>query len=185
MKAHHFQRYHSKETIPTANTLLLLSKLYAYSPDKFFRFLKSSLLPADCNPEPDFTLHDETTYCQPAATLLQPSYRISVETKLNNLFVLPVLHKHFEVFRDEQYQILLTLGSSPLSKDIALELQKTLYSYNQENSKRILHKDMTFAALLEAVGNVLTEADRSFYEVLKDYQNYLISEHLVEIDYPQ
>ena len=72
-----------------------------------------------------------------------------------------------------------------MCKDISLEIQKALYSYNQENQKHIIHRDMTFTALLEAVGNVLTEADGSFYEVLKDYQNYLISEHLVKIDYPQ
>lgn len=41
MKIHYFQRYHSKENVATANTMLLLSRLYSYSSDKFFSFLKS------------------------------------------------------------------------------------------------------------------------------------------------
>ncbi|MBQ4529583.1 MAG: hypothetical protein IJA36_03070 [Lachnospiraceae bacterium] len=45
MKIHYFQRYHEKENVVTANTMLLLSRLYAYSADKFFRFLKSEYFP--------------------------------------------------------------------------------------------------------------------------------------------
>ena len=40
MKIHYFQRYHTKENVSTANTMLLLSRLYQYSPDRFFLFLK-------------------------------------------------------------------------------------------------------------------------------------------------
>lgn len=39
MKIHYFQRYHEKENVATANTMLLLSRLYSYSSNKFFRFL--------------------------------------------------------------------------------------------------------------------------------------------------
>ncbi len=41
MKVHYFQRYHEKENVVTANTMLLLSRLYSYLSDKFYRFLKS------------------------------------------------------------------------------------------------------------------------------------------------
>ena len=41
MKIHYFQRYHAKENVATANTMLLLSRLYQYSPDKFYRLLKT------------------------------------------------------------------------------------------------------------------------------------------------
>ena len=40
MKIHYFQRYHKGEDVATANTMLLLSRLYAYSPNKLFQFLK-------------------------------------------------------------------------------------------------------------------------------------------------
>ena len=41
MKIHYFQRYHEKENVATANTMLLLSRLYQYSSDKFFRFFNA------------------------------------------------------------------------------------------------------------------------------------------------
>ena len=40
MKIHYFQRYHKGEDVATANTMLLLSRLYSYSSGKFFQFLK-------------------------------------------------------------------------------------------------------------------------------------------------
>lgn len=51
MKIHYFQRYHAKENVATANTMLLLSRLYSYSPDKFFKFLNSEYLSEKFNPE--------------------------------------------------------------------------------------------------------------------------------------
>ena len=47
MKLHYFQRYHSKENVVTANTMLLLSRLYSYDTNKFFRFL-SNFLAKNC-----------------------------------------------------------------------------------------------------------------------------------------
>ncbi len=41
MKVHYFQGYPEKENAVTANTMLLLSRLYSYSSNKFYRFLKS------------------------------------------------------------------------------------------------------------------------------------------------
>lgn len=46
MKIHYFQRYHKGEDVDTANTMLLLSRLYAYSPNKFFQFLKEQFFGA-------------------------------------------------------------------------------------------------------------------------------------------
>jgi hypothetical protein len=50
MKIHYFQRYH-EENVATANTMLLLSWLYSYSSDKFFRFLKSEFFSDSFEPE--------------------------------------------------------------------------------------------------------------------------------------
>lgn len=58
MKIHYFQRYHEKENVATANTMLLLSRLYSYSSDKFFRFLKSEYFSDSFNPEIVFTLQE-------------------------------------------------------------------------------------------------------------------------------
>ena len=54
MKIHYFQRYHTKENVSTANTMLLLSRLYQYSPDRFFLLLKQLCYPDSADPfEPE------------------------------------------------------------------------------------------------------------------------------------
>ncbi|GIO41392.1 hypothetical protein J41TS4_11500 [Paenibacillus apis] len=55
MKIHFFQRYHSKENVDTANAMLLISRLYSYSPAKFFTFLEE-VLPENASVELLFNL---------------------------------------------------------------------------------------------------------------------------------
>ena len=58
MKVHYFQRYHSKENVATANTMLLLSRLYSYSPEKFFKLLKSEIFSDIFEPEMTFRMQE-------------------------------------------------------------------------------------------------------------------------------
>ena len=77
MKIHYFQRYHEKENVATANTMLLLSRLYSYSSDKFFRFLKSEYFSDSFNPEIIFTLQEKSVDSIPDATITQESFKNS------------------------------------------------------------------------------------------------------------
>lgn len=62
MKIHYFQRYHEKENVATANTMLLLSRLYSYSSNKFFRFLKSEYFSEAFELELVFRLQEKSNY---------------------------------------------------------------------------------------------------------------------------
>lgn len=85
MKIHYFQRYHQGEDVATANTMLLLSRLYQYSSDKFYSFLKSICAPDsewDFNPGLSFNLQENAPKSRLDAVILQQSFKIAVETKL-------------------------------------------------------------------------------------------------------
>lgn len=56
MQLHYFQRYHSKENVVTANTMLMLSRLYKYDSGKFFAMLNSLVLGTSESPELSFVL---------------------------------------------------------------------------------------------------------------------------------
>ena len=86
MKIHYFQRYHEIENVATANTMLLLSRLYSYSSDKFFRFLKSEFFSDSFEPELVFTLQEKSVSSIPDATITQEGFKIVVETKLSDWF---------------------------------------------------------------------------------------------------
>ena len=71
MKIHYFQRYHEKENVATANTMLLLSRLYQYSSDKFFRFLKSEFFSGEFEPEIVFTLQEKSAESIPCCFVME------------------------------------------------------------------------------------------------------------------
>ena len=81
MKITYFQRYHSKENVATANTMLLLLRLYQYSSEKFFRLLKTNFLNDSSNLEVLFNLQERGKKSVPDATITQDSFKIIVETK--------------------------------------------------------------------------------------------------------
>ena len=117
MKIHYFQRYHDKENVATANTMLLLSRLYQYSSDRFFRFLKSEFFSDSFEPEITFNLQEKSTKSVPDATIRQESFKIVVETKMSDWFHSDQLVRHLESFHGEQYKVLLTLAPELMAKD--------------------------------------------------------------------
>ena len=73
MKIHYFQRYHKGEDVATANTMLLLSRLYTYSSDKFFQFVKDLCFSdIDFDPELNFDFQTNDEVSRPDATISKP-----------------------------------------------------------------------------------------------------------------
>ena len=115
MKVHYFQRYHGKENVSTANSMLLLSRLYSYSPNKFFEFMKKNILPENADPEIVFNLQEKDKDSVPDATIIQPSFKIAVETKLSGNFGIKQLQNHII---DIPKSCILSTKYRPLSQRI-------------------------------------------------------------------
>lgn len=130
MRIHYFQRYHQKENVATANTLLLLSRIYTYSADKFFRFLKSEYFMDSFDPEIVFTLQEKSVESIPDATITQEGFKIVVETKMYDWFYSNQLTKHLKSFGDEKNKVLITLSSEPMDKKKLDDFNKKLAQYN-------------------------------------------------------
>ena len=170
MQIHYFQRYHSKENVATANTMLLLSRLYSYSPAKFFHFLKSSYLGEQSEPELAFILQDKSVDSVPDATITQPSFKIIMETKLSDWFYSDQLMRHLNAFSDEKYKVLITIAPVPISEKKLEEINQQINKYNTEHNTYVIHKNTTFE---ELVGEISVELDKDrdyeMMEVLDDY----------------
>ena len=154
MKLHYFQRYHSKENVVTANTMLLLSRLYSYDTNKFFRFL-SNFLPETLSVNLSFNLQNNNGCSVPDATIEQPSFKFVIETKLYSKFESEQLICHLNSFKKQDYKILLTLDPRPLDKVFEIELKKQLNKYNEENNTNIIHKHLTFERLVNLVQSII------------------------------
>ena len=182
MKIHYFQRYHKGEDVATANTMLLLSRLYTYSSNLFFRFLKGLCFnDIEFEPELSFLLQEKGKNSVPDATITQPSFKLVVETKLTDWFYQEQLIKHLGSFQNEEYKVLITLSSELMKPKKKETVDQAISDYNAEHKTHIIHVNTTFELLAQGVQDVLTSRDYELQEVLNDYLDYCRNDRLIGV----
>ncbi|MGN1458083.1 MAG: hypothetical protein ACI4XP_09080 [Acutalibacteraceae bacterium] len=181
MKIHYFQRYHEKENVATANTMLLLSRLYSYSSDKFFRLLKSEFFSDSFEPEIVFNLQEKSVDSVPDATITQEGFKIVIETKMSDWFYAEQLMRHLKSFGDEKYKVIITLAPELMVKDKIADFERQLKEYNSRQTHKIIHINTTFELLARAVQDVIDDRDYEMQEVLDDYLNYCYNDGLISV----
>lgn len=182
MNIHYFQRYHSKENVATANTILLLSRLYAYSPDKFFRFLREiNCVNDEEKLKIQFFNQEKDPKSVPDAIIRQESFKITIETKLSSKgkFDLRQLENHLDAFGNETYKCLLTIAPAPMSKEECSKVEEILRLKNKE----IQHINTTFEQIISTVQEVLDVRDYDFKDILDDYRDYCFYDNLIVDDW--
>ena len=181
MKIHYFQRYHTKENVATANTMLLLSRLYQYSSDKFFRFLKSEYFSDQFDPEISFTLQEKSVDSVPDATITQESFKIVVETKMSDWFYSNQLMRHLHSFSDEKYKVMLTVAPERMNEKKLVEIDKQIAEYNRKQSRPVIHINTTFERIVKSIQDVIDDRDYEMQDVIDDYLNYCYSDGLIPV----
>lgn len=179
MKIHYFQRYHEKENVATANTMLLLSRLYQYSSDKFFRFLKSEFFSDAFEPEIVFNLQEKSVESIPDATITQESFKIVVETKMSDWFYTDQLLRHLKSFGDEKYKVMITLAPELMNPEKKKEFEEHLQEYNATQTYPVMHVNTVFERIVDAIRDVIDDRDYEMQEVLDDYLNYCYNDKLI------
>ena len=183
MKIHYFQRYHEKENVATANTMLLLSRLYSYSSDKFFRFLKSEFFSDSFEPEIVFNLQEKSVDSIPDATITQEGFRLVVETKMSDWFYSDQLIRHLNSFGDEKYKVLITLAPEFMAEDKKSYFENKLKEYNSKQTHPVIHINTTFELIANAVQEVIHDRDYEMQDVLDDFLNYCYNDGLIPISH--
>ncbi len=181
MQIHYFQRYHEKENVATANTMLLLSRLYSYSSDKFFRFLKSEYFSDSFNPEIIFNLQEKSVDSIPDATITQESFKIVVETKMSDWFYEDQLLRHLNSFNDEKNKVMITLAPELMDEGKKIAFEEKLKEYNEKQIHPIIHINTTFEDMANAISDILDDRDYEMQDVLNDYLNYCYSDGLIPV----
>lgn len=181
MKIHYFQRFHEKENVATANTMLLLSRLYSYSSDKFFGFLKSEFFADSFEPELVFALQEKSVDRIPDATITQEGFKIVVETKLTDWFYSDQLMRHLKSFGDEKNKVMITLGSEWMSEEKIVDFENQLKEYNATQTYPVIHINTTFEMMANAIREVIDDRDYEMQDVLEDYLNYCYKDGLIPV----
>lgn len=181
MKIHYFQRYHEKENVATANTMLLLSRLYSYSADKFFRFLKSEYFSDLFEPEIVFTLQEKSIDSIPDATIMQEGFKIVVEAKMSDWFYSEQLMRHLNAFGDQKNKVLITIAPEFMANDKKSDFEKLLSEYNSKQTHPVIHVNTTFEQLANAIQDVIDDRDYEMQDVLDDYISYCRADGLITV----
>lgn len=179
MRIHYFQRYHQKENVATANTMLLLSRLYSYSPNKFFRFLKSEFFMDSFEPEIVFNLQEKSVDSIPDATITQEGFKIVVETKMTDWFYSSQLMNHLKSFKDEKKKLLITLSSELMEKTKLDDFNEQLKDYNKTQKYPVMHINTTFEIMANAIEDVIDDRDYEIKDILDDYRDYCYKDGLI------
>lgn len=187
MKIHYFQRYQQKENVDTANTMLLISRLYEHSPHNFYAFLMR-LLPENAEVELSIRLQevgilngqrDKHLRSIPDAHISQDSFKIVVETKIYGNYGQQQLRGHISSFANENYKVLLTLDPNPMKQKFKEELDQYIRDYNTDTGINVIHKHFTFEDLIEAIRENIHDRDYEMQDILSDYEEYCYSSKLI------
>lgn len=190
MNVHYFQRYHGKENMATANTLLLLSRLYSYSPDKFFRFLQEiDCVEGEEKLKIQFWNQEKDPTSIPDAIIRQESFKITIETKLSaeGKFNLSQLKHHLDAFGNETCKCLLTIAPAPMPEMNRTDFEEILRLKNEENRRNgitnVRHINTTFEQIITKVQAVLDIRDYDLKDILEDYKDYCDHDNLIPGDW--
>lgn len=177
METHYFQRYHSKENVDTANAMLLLSRLYLNSPKSFFSFLNNLVEDIDLDVELKVVLQEKNKSSVPDAAIMQESFKIAVETKLHNNFVEKQLLHHLSSLEGYKYKFLMTLDPREMENSLKQNVD------SECKNKNVIHINLTFKKLIEAVKEVVDDRDIDMQNIIADYERYCYDSDLIPDDW--
>lgn len=177
METHYFQCYHSKENVDTANAMLLLSRLYLNSPKSFFSFLNNLVEDIDIDVELKVVLQEKNKSSVPDAAIMQESFKIAVETKLHNNFAEKQLLHHLASLEGYNYKFLMTLDPREMESNLKQKID------SECKNKNVIHINLTFKKLIEAVKEVVDDRDIDMQNIITDYERYCYDSDLIPDDW--
>jgi hypothetical protein len=181
---HYFQRYSQKENWMTNSTLLLLSRLYYFSPAKFESFINELLVSEKVELEVGFRFEQQlqtrksARQSVPDAILRQAGIEIIIEAKLNNSFSDDQLIRHIEAFSDDsRTKVLLALGKAKPTSGVVNSIKAKIKNHKKKN---LVFVSTTFSEVYGAVQSVLTDFDDEMNRINEDYYDLCATEALID-----
>lgn len=179
---HYFQRYAQRENVVTNNTLLLLSRLHHDSPAAFERLLTLLLDDVEIAVGPSFRQQEGGSKGKrsvPDGAIVQPSFRLLVETKRTAPSDAAQLERHLHRFEREDTQVLLHLTPHAPSAAFDADVRARVDRFNHDHAQHARYIPVTFSDLVSAVDEVLADHDYEMRELLDDFEAYCSAEGLL------
>lgn len=177
-KVSYFQRFSQRENHVTNNTLLVMRHFYQASPQKISAVL-SELVGHDLAVGLTFEQQIKSSDSVPDALILQTPLNIYIETKRGGELDKKQIKRHIASIANKRKQhppkILIGLTQSPIKEDVKEELKKNA------QRKKIIFATTTFSEIVNALRKQCSPYEKLLYDILSDYEKYLINEELMQI----
>jgi hypothetical protein len=180
---HYFQRYSKKENVVTNNTLLLLSRLYHYSPAVCENVLNALLDDENLSIGPSFRQQEGGTSKDgpgsiPDGTISQPSFRVVIETKIKGDPSTGDLVRHLNRFQNADQKILLLIDKSNPSDKVENEVEAALSESGQSKKENVMFGSTTFMDLVEIAREEVPKHDVEMRDIIDDFEAFCTNEEL-------
>ncbi|HQS32985.1 hypothetical protein [Polaromonas sp.] len=166
-KIHYFQRFSSKENTVTNNTLQLFARIYNHSHELASEFL-SGLVEAEISIGLEIRQQQKMGDAIPDGTLVQRSFSIMIEAKVDAGVDEGQLLRHCQKFTTQEQQILLLLTKEHLQVTQLEKIRKNI----SEQSPKVIFRNITYGDICEACSGLFRDHELQMQALVEDYIEY-------------
>ncbi|WP_205763013.1 hypothetical protein [Aneurinibacillus aneurinilyticus] len=98
---------------------------------------------------------------------------------MSDWFYTDQLLRHLKSFSDEKYKVMITLAPELMKSEKKKEFEEHLKAYNATQTYPVMHVNITFEGIIDAIRDVIDDRDYEMQEVLDDYLNYCYNDKLI------
>lgn len=166
-RIHYFQRYSSYENAVTNNFLQLLARIYDYSSAQASRLLTELIgTPVDIGIEVIQQTREKDSI--PDGTILQRSFKILVEAKVDAGVDIDQLLRHSTGFSSESQRILLLLTKQKISDSTETKIHERISVANPG----VIFKNITYEAVCVSISTLFKEHEEEMVSLCNDFVEY-------------
>lgn len=165
-QVHYFQRYSSPENTVTNNTLLLLARIYDYSP-RAASTLLSGLTGEAIQIGIEIAQQRRAQVSVPDGVIIQRSFKVLIEAKVDAPADINQLLRHAESFGREAQKVLLLITKRVdrrLEQQVSQELKKT--------HPDVVFCNVTYEDICKATSYLFREYESQMADLIDDYAEY-------------
>lgn len=179
---HYFPRYSHKENMVTNSTLLLFSRLYYNSADKFKIFI--NLILEDESIELDTTVifgqQEKGNGSIPDGVIRQESFKVIIETKLYGQQNIEQVKKHLNAFNNEDKKVFLWINKEAIEREYKDEIIARLNEYYEHTGSKIYFASVTFKQICKCFNDTIFDYDLEMKELIQDYEAFCSETKLID-----
>ncbi len=175
-EVYYFQRYHSKENAHSSNALLLLKRLYYYSPKLFYRVISKWIDVEEDTFLPNFLTQTKAVKSVPDFCIKQNGFKIIVEAKEKyNQFTESQMRNHIESLIIDNIKTRIMIALAPKFS----ENDNKIFDLVKKDEIKLIK--LTYMDLYNDIKEVCdVYHDSEMLDILEEYEDYCNEEGLID-----